>query len=66
MQITTVLLLVKAFETYGTDISFCGKKTCWEDCVQSVPEMQCWFLYFNTPDHSTHVVKLSYEITCIK
>lgn len=58
----TVLLLVAAFEKYGTDITFCGNKKSWEECVQSVPEMNCYFLYFNTPDNSTHVSKLEYRI----
>ena len=66
MKNITVLLLVAAFEKYGTDIAFCGNKTSWTDCVQEVPEMKCFFLYFNTPDHSTHVVKLSYDILYVK
>lgn len=65
MQKITILLLVAAFERYGTDIDYVSNKTSWEQCVQSIPEMNCYFLYFNTPDHSTHVVKLTYDTVCI-
>ena len=56
MNAITITLLVKAFERHTTNISHCANKSSWSDCVSYEPEMHAYYLWYNTPDNSTHVV----------
>lgn len=62
MNPIVILLLAAAFERYGTQISYPIGKRSWTESVTYEPCMSAYYLWFNTPDHSTHVVKLNYTI----
>lgn len=57
MTHTLIMLIAMAHEKYGFDITPCTGKR-FRDCLQEVPELGYIYLYFNTLDHSTHVVRL--------
>jgi hypothetical protein len=53
----TVKLLAKAFEKYGVDIVPMEGRN-FRHGVQKFEEQGIIVLFFNTPDHSTHIVSL--------
>lgn len=51
---TLGLLRAKAMRRHGENITPCDGKT-WDECITNVGP--CAMLWYNTSDHSTHIVK---------
>lgn len=56
-QYITSRLLAIAFEKHGFNITPTCNNTRFRDCVIEFNDN--YFLYYNTPDHSTHLSKIS-------